>query len=50
MSLIGGASILYEIERKDTISIFCIILLVIFLLSLIFIPEYNFIHYILAGL
>lgn len=50
MSLIGGAGILYEIERKDTISIFCIILLVIFLLSLIFIPEYNFIHYILAGL
>jgi len=50
MSLIGGAGILYEIERKDTISIFCIILLVIFLLSLICIPEYNFIHYILAGL
>jgi len=50
MSLIGGASILYEIERKDTTSIFCIILLVIFLLSLICIPEYNFVHYLFAGL
>ena len=50
MSLIGGAGILYEIERKDTISICLIILLVIFLLSLICIPEYNFLHYLFAGL
>jgi len=50
MSLIGGGGILYEIERKDTISIFCITLLVIFLLLLICIPEYNFTHYIFAGL
>ena len=35
MSLIGIGGILYEIERKDTISILFIILLIIFLLSLI---------------
>ena len=50
MSLIGVGGILYEIERKDTISILFIILLIIFLLSLIFIPINNFIHTFFAGL
>ena len=48
MLLMGGGTLLYEIERDDTISIFLILLLLIGIYGLICINENNIIHYIFA--
>jgi hypothetical protein len=48
MVLMGGGSILYELERGDKISIFLIFLMLIGIYGLICINENNIVHYIFA--
>jgi hypothetical protein len=48
MLLMGICTLLYEIERCDTISIFLISIMLISIYGLIFINETNIIHYIFA--
>jgi hypothetical protein len=48
--LIGIGSICYEIERKDTISLCLIILLVLSIIGLIVINEENMVHYVFASI
>jgi hypothetical protein len=50
MFLMGVCTLLYELERNDIYSIFCVSLLVIGIYGLICVNETNIIHYIFAFL